>query len=202
MKCFIKQLFPLSLVSVAAIAAGAAQITIDEFGHGTNGITVLPFTLAADPTGGVPNWNVLIYTLPFAGVKGDVAMHDPLLPGSPIHDVIRFDGTNHMIFYSDNIDGYTSPADTPGPPNPFYANLFHIDEETLGFLVFADYKPDPGDPGYDASNPEFRFISEIPEPSAAILLLGGLGFFGLAQIRRKLGSRTQAKESASGSGEV
>jgi hypothetical protein len=188
----------IGLVSVlATTVVRAQQITVDEFGRGTNGIQALPFTLALDPTGGLPNWNVLIYTLPFAGRQGDVLIHDPNLSGSPIHDVIRFDGTNHLIFYSDSVDGYNAPADTPGPPNPFYANLIHVDEQGSGQFIFADFTPGVNEPGWDASNPSYRFLSEIPEPGAVILLAIGLGVFGLARIRRRLTSRLcAARESA------
>src|SRR5207302_1852362 len=108
----------------------AQQISIDEYGHmTTNNVLALPGVLAPDPTGGLLNWNVLIYTLPFRGVRGDVLIQDPSESGSPILDVIRFDGQSRMIFYSDSIDGYDAPADTPGPPDPFLNPNVFINEQ-------------------------------------------------------------------------
>ena len=184
----MKRLLPLGFVLVVATTAAIAQqITVDEFGLGlfqvNSTVQVLPSILGPDPTGGLMNWNVLIYTLPFQGIQGDVLVQDPFEPGNPILDVIRFDGNFHLIFYSDSIDGYSAPADTPGPPDPFYTNHVFLEELISGAMHYADYKPGAGQPGGDPSfgdplfNPSYRFISEIPEPGATVLLLGALGVF-------------------------
>jgi hypothetical protein len=141
----------------------------------------LPWSLAADPTGGVLNWNVLIYQLPFPGVAGDV-----LFSGDPNHDpgesyggdVVRFDGQGNLIFYSDS-PPFDALADTPGPPNPLLNNQAVVTEQGVEDVYdFANYVPLQGQPGWDPSNPSYLFISDIPEPGT--LALAGLGFAGLA----------------------
>src|SRR3974377_1295401 len=115
MKPFRKLLALCAVSSLLALVPAQAQVlifTVDEFGNSNFGP---PGQLLPDPTGGVPNANVLIYQLPFPGVAGDVLMMDN--PANPVMlDVLRFDGNFHLIFYSDNADGFASPADTPSPP--------------------------------------------------------------------------------------
>lgn len=131
------------------------------------------------------NWPVLIYDLPFAGVAGDVLMRDPLESGSPILDVLRFDGAGHLTFYSDSIDGYDAPADTPGPPNQFINFVFINEQGAEGQVQDGFWLPTPEQAGYDASNPVYRFISDVPEPGAVTLLLAGAGILLLVLARRK-----------------
>jgi hypothetical protein len=182
-------LFGLSafLFTTTNVLAQPTLLTVDEWGRGTNGNQVLNSSLMFDPSGGLLNWKVLVYTLPFQGVVGDVLMTDPLEPGNPILDVLRFDNQQHLIFYSDSIDGYESPADTPGPPNPFYPNIIFIQEqEAEGQVQWGDYAPLAGQPGYDAGNPlrSFKFISDIPEPRTLPLLLPGAAVVLIRRFRR------------------
>ncbi|PWU20215.1 MAG: hypothetical protein C5B50_04515 [Verrucomicrobia bacterium] len=176
---------------------GQWQIAVDENGHSnTNSLSApistsaLPWMVGPDPTDGLMNWNsVLIYTLPFAGVRGDVLVQDPV-QGSPILDVLRFDGANHLIFYSDSIDGYDSLADTPGPPNPFLPLIAGPYTEgpagmPEGQPQWIDYAPNPNMPGGDPSNPVYRFYSEVPEPLSGLIALNVLGAFAGAALRRR-----------------
>jgi hypothetical protein len=190
------------VVSALATTAATAQVTnvlnFDEYGGGqllTNGVfaAAVKATLAPDTTlGGLANWNVLTYTLPFQGVQGDVLVLDPAVQGDPILDVLRFDGASHLIVYSDDVNGFQTPADTPGPPNPFYATQLVVNKQHVSpTFAFADFTPTVNDPGYDASNPTYLFFDPgvIPEPGGGLLLLSGLGVFALAQIRRSFASR-------------
>jgi hypothetical protein len=90
-------------VLLAATPASSGTIVIDEFPHGAvNGA-------GTDPgPGGLTN--VVIYTLPFAGVAGDVILEGPVSDGES--DVVRFNDDGTVIFYSDNNDGFDACADT------------------------------------------------------------------------------------------
>jgi hypothetical protein len=202
MKSLSKSVHLAGLAFVLAATSATAQVTnlfsFDEFGKGnlrTNGVisAQMTYQLAPDPTGGLPNWNVLMYNLPFLGTAGDVLIQDPAQPGNPILDVLRFDGASHVIIYSDNIDGYDAPGDTPGPPDPFLPNTIFAKEQGVdGVFSWADYTPTAGQPGWDAGmTPNYYFLSDgmIPEPGGAVLLLSGLGVLGWSRIRRWFATR-------------
>src|SRR5262245_5717621 len=168
------------------------QVQVDEYGVGSIkggpfGPNPVPLAsgLMPDPTGGLLGWNVLVYNLPFPGVAGDVLMHDFTL-ADPFFDVLRFDGQGHVIFYSDNVDGYDAPADTPAPPSPLLANQPHILEQgPEGGFQFGTYTPNVNQPGWDPSAPQYMFISDyaVPEPESLALALCG---FSALLLRRKL----------------
>lgn len=180
-KLLLAILFTSSLASTAI--AGGPLLTFDEYGNSTvNGNPGSPGQLLPDPTGGYTLGNVLVYNLSFAGVQGDVLLHEPTL-ADPFLDVVRFDGNFHLIFYSDNTDGFDAPADVSAPPNPLYPNQAHILEVGPEGNNYADYFPNPGQPGFDPSFPAYQFISDVPEPGT--MTLAGLGFTGLLAIRRR-----------------
>jgi hypothetical protein len=179
------------LVSCAAFAwatvghVRADLVTVDENGNGNVNGVPLPFTIGTDPgPGGLPG--VLIYQLPFAGVQGDVLMAD----AGAVLDVVRFNGDGTLIFYSDNVDGFDSLADTFGPPGAFYPNRVLIDEVGPEGNNGAFYTPGPNDPGFDASGPSYNLISDsplaVPEPaSVSLLAFGIVGLVGYTWRRRK-----------------
>ena len=186
MKQSTKLLALLGAISMigAAPVIGQPTFSFDEFGNGAFG----PGVLQPDPTGGYTNGLVMVFPLPFAGTPGDVLMHDGGLAG-PFLDVLRFTGNGQLIFYSDNTDGFDAPADTGGPPNPLFPNQANIVEQGVeGGLEDAFYTPQPGQPGFDTNfvvGTTYHFISDIPEPASATLLLAGLGLLELRRMQRQ-----------------
>ena len=133
---------------------GPTLYPFDEYGNGAFG----PGFIGPDPgPGGLPA--VLIYPLPYAGVQGDVLLFDPT--EGFVLDVIRFNGDGTLIFYSDNLDGFDSLADTTGPPGQFYPNAVQVIEMGDENFSLVIYQPGPNDPGYDpAFLPVYALISE------------------------------------------
>lgn len=186
--------------SASALVNGNIVLTVDENGHGNiNGFgapQALPFALQNDPgPGGLPN--ILTYDMlnPPGLVSGDVLLQDG--PGGPILDVVRFNanevcagggGTGCLLFYSDNVDGFDSLADTPGPPGQLYANNVTILEVGPEGHNGAIYIPLAGQPGFvaGASAPvEYNLLSDTPEPATWALMLVGVGMVGASLRRRR-----------------
>jgi hypothetical protein len=191
MKC-LRFLAVVPLMLMLCGRASAHAITVDEFGVGTiqspGGTEVISGHLGPDPGPGGLN-PVLIYPLPFTGVQGDVNLTE----STGVLDVLRFNGDGTLIFYSDNLDGFDAPGDTPTPPRVLYANQASIPEIGLEGDNGAFYTPAANAPGFDPSGPTYHFISDghtpvVPEPSSLALLLGGLLSgtpFGLSRLRRR-----------------
>jgi hypothetical protein len=181
------------LLGVAAatgqvLAGPTAFIWVDEWGHGVG--TSGPGVLGADPTGGVLNWDVLIYNLGFQGTPGDLQVYEQR-SGRKLAEIIRFTGRGEMVFYSNDVGGLHEPADTPTPPQnawPVGAMIAaQVDKTGSEGDSRALYQPHAGQPGWDASGPSYTFFFKdplpgVPEPAtAALLTLGGLA----ALLRRR-----------------
>jgi hypothetical protein len=171
-------------VSLALVMpASAAIFSFDEFGNGAFG----PGVIQADPgPGGLGA--VMTYRLPFAGVPGDVLLHDASVAGNPFLDVIRFNGNGTLVFYSDNTDGLDSPADTPSPPTALYANQVNLQEIGNEVNNGAVYTPGPNQPGFDPSGPTYNLISDgtgAPEPASVSLMAVGAALGGLIVVKRR-----------------
>jgi hypothetical protein len=198
-------------VAALALAVGAAAhaanpiISIDEFGSGfldfrSQGglLELLTGVLQNDPgPGGLSS--VMTYDMlgPPSVTAGDVLFADDDAGGA-ILDVIRFNNYNtgdtpgypaSILFYSDNIDGFDSPADTFGPPSQFYANIVTIHEDLNGF---ASYHPAEGAPGFvPGFDVVYRFFSDgnanagVPEPASWALLIVGFAGVGASLRLRK-----------------
>ncbi len=191
-----------ALLLVGSMSSAHAQFQlifeIDENGHGEVFVPSLGVVgslssyLAPDPgPGGLSS--VLTYDLgyPPSLVVGDVQLTENGLP----LDVIRFnaaDASNGtpaaMLFYSDNIDGYDSLADTVSPPLQYYSNLVSIPEIGAESSNGAIYTPGANDPGfvggYDIT---YIFVSDaVPEPGTIALLLSSVSIPLLALRRLRI----------------
>src|ERR1039457_273438 len=182
--------FGFTLAVASSTSFAQFTFTIDEFGVGSFNGAVVPSTIGPDPSGGVVG-PVLIYTLPFAVVPGDVILSEPGLPPTPDSDIIRFwnpTGINQteVIFYSDF--STTDPADAPadvGLPTQFF-NPIRITEVGPEGNNGAIYNALPGMPGSTSAPVQYNIISDVPEPGTGALLLSGVGLlFATRRFRRK-----------------
>jgi hypothetical protein len=180
-------LFGFTLAFATSTSFAQFTFTIDEFG-GPN--TSLPSFMGLDPSGGVAG-PVLIYTLPFAVVSGDVILSEPGLPPTPDSDVIRFWNTtganqSEIIFYSDF--SATDPADAPadvGLPTQFQSLAIRIQEVGPEGNNGAVFVANPGLPGSTSAPIQYNIISDVPEPGIMTLLFSGVALlFGIRRFRR------------------
>jgi|SRR5579859_28509 len=192
MKPSTKTLFTLGCAYAITTVSSFAQIyTFDESGR-SSGPGITPGVLQPDPSGGVAPAPVLVYTLPFAAITGDVVLTEP---GSPANgqfsDVVRFwnpTGVNatQVIFYSDF--STTDPADDladSGLPGTLINPVF-INEVGPEGNNGALYTPPAGGPGSlpGAVGLQYNIISDVPEPGISGLIITGAGLLLFALKRR------------------
>src|SRR5262249_25532862 len=148
----------LVLAPPLASSAGATPVIyLDEFGTGFldfgGGLIPTHGVLQPDPgPGGLAS--VLTYNLlgPPALIAGDVQLAE----SGAVQDVLRFNpaGTGSVgypasvLFYSDNVDGFDAPGDTPSPPLSLYPNTVTLPEVSLAGLAFPFFVI-PGPEGID-----------------------------------------------------
>jgi hypothetical protein len=195
----VKRHLSLPLVPLLLLFGGAAlaqgtpfSISVDEDGNGslidpTGLVVTLPSSMLPDSgPGGLAS--VLTYQLPiaFPQVQGDVLLSE--VPGGPVSDVIRFNGDGTLLFYSDIEDGADATADV-GLPTGFYTNLITLPEVPLGSGDGAVYTPTPNQPGFFDDGVTYTIISDktsdVPEPGALALLIGGGVSLSLLAFRRR-----------------
>jgi hypothetical protein len=182
--------FGFTLTVASSTSFAQFTFTIDEFGVGSFGGANIPFTIGLDPSGGVVG-PVLIYTLPFAVIPGDVILSEPGQVPPLTSDVIRFwnsaaGNQSEIIFYSDfsAADPADAPADVGLPTQLF--NPTTITEVGPEGNNGAIYNALPGMPGSTSAPIQYVIISDVPEPGTGALLLSGVGLlFGIGRFRRK-----------------
>ncbi len=175
------------LIALSTTVMSAGTITIDENGNGNVNGTALPFAANGTNPDAPHQTPVLTYTLPFAGVAGQVLLIEPEtgIPG----DVLQFTGNSTVIFYSKRDSNSLAEKFSP-PIFPFpVSNTVSLTETTSGNTDGAMYTPKAGQPGFDASGPTYHLISDvtsvIPEPaSVGMLFLAGAAFLGTRKLRR------------------
>jgi hypothetical protein len=167
----------VGLLASPGIAQTNTVVIVDEFGNGTVAGALIP-SVPAGPLG-------LQYNLPYVVFPGTVVMQDNNpIDGTQTSDIIVF--TNTMLFFaSDGRDGLDAPADVPSfLPIDTSAPTITITELGPEGNNRAQYTPGPGMPGYSSLNPTYTFISDVPEPSAALLFSLGLLALRSRHMRR------------------
>jgi hypothetical protein len=190
---FTKVLAVLALISTLAATTTFAQplITVDELGNGTYNGNPLPSGLKADPFSGIVT---LAYQLPFAGLPGDVLLFEPGPQTNVLSDIIRFDGHGFLYFFSER-----EPTDVP-PFDPADVNQFPSPVPGLQSVSLQEIGPEgnngasyftaaalPGDDG-TGTGVNYRFISDVPEPSAGLLTVLGGGLLLVLKRRQAKGN--------------
>jgi hypothetical protein len=159
----------LAVSSMSAFAQFSSILTIDESGSAyLSPSQMFPYTIGTDAFSGI---NTLEYTLPFAGVVGDLLITDP--SSSQVSDILRFDGNFHVFFFSETGGGGLADV---GLPTALQANTATVAEiGTEGVSTYANYTPTANQPGYKPAAPgmQYHIISDVPEPS--VMILGTLG---------------------------
>ena len=200
-KHFGKTLLVFCFASAVAATAVFGQITLsfDENGHATgipNGF------LGPDPSGGVVGTPVLIYSLPFGVVPGDVLLTEETNnPNALPSDIIRFwnptgnPNQSQMIFYSDISESTNEIRDLAdvGLPVQLQSNVGGPFTETgTDASNFYDYTSVLFMPGSGATGPiQYHIVSDgvVPEPNTCVLVVLGSGL--LLGLKRRFQSRRQ-----------
>ncbi len=173
-----------ALITASAVSAFAQSnniIVLDENGNGFFNGTRLQYTIDPDPYSHI---TTLHYFLPFVGFTnppGDLVLIEGNGLNGPISDILRFNGTGSVWFFSEMETNDLPPfdlADVPVLP-PTMSNVVRILEVGAEGANGATYIPLPGQPGWDQFFVfRYEIISDVPEP--ATCMLAGLGFLLVA----------------------
>jgi hypothetical protein len=194
MKKSFQRIFVLSFTFVILATKLFAQpYSLDENGNGLQYIELdpfpMPFEVVPDPSGGVRNSPVLIYSLGTIVASGDVALMEP--NGSTISDLLRFftpagGGNSDVIFYSQVDDTLA------GVGIPYSANPVKISETSPNTL----WAPGPNQPGGMptieilpvSESFQYDIMTTVPEPYSITLVLIASGIWLAARYFRQNGS--------------
>ena len=205
----LTSVFGIALAMAITAARGQAlnTVSVDEYGKGFYNGAVIPGVMTPDPfNGGLPGLGYLLpipwtyTTAPLA----DIQLFEPSATGNQLpSDLLRFEpdptGQRTLLFfysYADAADPADAPADVytaPAMPYPPFmiateTGLFgnpYSEAGPNGFVYLAGsgmpgWYPDPtGVPT------QYTFISDVPEPGAISLLMGGLGLLWGFNLRRR-----------------
>ena len=177
----------VSLV-VGNVAAQQTQtFTFDENGNGFfvdgsgNSLTVAGVA-AKDPLSG---YQAAVYTPPFMFFSGDLVLNDP---NGGISDLIRFENDGNIYFLSVLEPGDTNPAMADSVPPADWGQI-SLQTPVKSFPETAlagggnglSYMPVDPDTEPGVAVPiavQYTIISDVPEPSTFVMLVG----FGVASL--------------------
>lgn len=158
---------------LAASSSGlwAQPYSVDEYGNGTLGSPLaggpypMPYQVAPDPTGGITTSPVLIYSLKFPVVAGDVAL---LAPDSTIAHLLRFytpagQSDSVLIFYSQTDPTTRAPAKVGIPSSANPTRISAVSPTTVWYPTGWNQPGSPAGPCpvFD----QFRYnINLVPTP--------------------------------------
>jgi hypothetical protein len=175
-----KGIISFGFIAVVSVSTLYSQpYILDENGNGRSVSTLVPFALpfevAPDPTGGIANSPVLIYSLEEPVVSGDLALMES--DGSTVAALLRFftpagQTSSDVIFYSP-ANGTLAGTGIPYPATPTL--IGETSPETGWF-------PGPNQPGRSTEFAlpvgdifEYHIITGVSEPTERALLLVAAG---------------------------
>jgi hypothetical protein len=189
--------FGFTSLVAATTLFGQIGIGFDERGNMTNGTAILRGSVGTDPSGGIAGVPVLIYTLPFGVLPGDVLLTDQV-GANQFSDVIRFwnptgnANQSLIIFYSDLPEpaGENPPLADVGLPLQLQSNIqgpfLEIGTEASNFYDYAPVLFMPG--SVAAGSIHYHIVSDgvVPEPNTCSLVVLGSGL--LIGLKRRFQS--------------
>ncbi len=198
MRKAIRILYTLAFSSLLVGTMARGQIpslwSVDENGpaifNGPNFVGYANGTNRVDPISGIVGWYYpLGGGISNALVPGDVLLLEPAAGNTnSISDLLRFDGGG-MFFFSDLEPGELNPDKADVPQMPVAINPLILGEIGPEGNNGVLYIPGPGQPGYDLSGyfpgMQYNIISDVPEPTVALLLFCGAAVLAGRTIRRR-----------------